>query len=186
MKSRGFTLLFAALVGALVIAVGMAILNITLKQLILASAGKASQQAFYAADAGVECALYLDRGSGLPGCELGVFGTPSTTLSSGYSVCGVDSASAPYIHTEDIECFGHTIDFTPTPRPSALNPTSVENTFAITTNTGNNEDLCFTVTVLKSLNDGTATTTVIESRGYNTCNQNAANRFERAIRTVNQ
>lgn len=192
-KSEGFTLLFASLIGALVIAVGLAILDITIKQLTLASAGRESQQAFYSADAGTECALYLDRGAGYSDCRLGFFRTPSTTAQSGMTVCGVNySASAPHMNTpNDMQCFGKQITVT-----HIQNANSVENTFFLD-NTLNadsgtdatNADMCFAVSVLKTIetsSNATASgTTIIESRGYNTCNVDSVNRFERAIRTVN-
>ena len=58
---KGFTLLLAVLVGGVLLAVGLAIFNITIKELLLSSSGRDSQFAFYAADSGVECALYWDR-----------------------------------------------------------------------------------------------------------------------------
>src|SRR3989338_2338056 len=56
----GFTLLLAALVGSIVLAIGSSIFVIAQKQLILSSIGRESQFAFYAADTGAECALYWD------------------------------------------------------------------------------------------------------------------------------
>lgn len=58
---RGFTLFIAVLISSLLLAVGLAIFNITLKELILSSTIRDSQFAFYAADGGTECALYWDR-----------------------------------------------------------------------------------------------------------------------------
>ena len=57
---RGFTLLFAILVSILVLAVGASMITIALKQVILSGAGRESQFAFYAANTGVECAIYWD------------------------------------------------------------------------------------------------------------------------------
>lgn len=190
MNKSGFTLLFASLVGSLVIAVGMAILNITLKQLILASAGRESQQAFFAADAGVECALYLDRGAGLSasGCQLGLFGAPSTTA-SGMSICGQDLDIGSYNNTDSMQCFGKQISVT---RTLATGGQSVTNTFSLRANNpsgsggGENADMCFEVAVKKTLDNLNEATTIIESRGYNKCSSNTANRFERAIRSVNK
>ncbi len=59
-QKRGFTLLFAVLVGSLLFTLGLAIGNIALKEIILSSAGKESEKAFFSADAGTECALYWD------------------------------------------------------------------------------------------------------------------------------
>lgn len=59
-EERGFTLLLAALVSSIVLSIGAAIFSIALKQVALASTGKNSQFAFYAADTGAECALFQD------------------------------------------------------------------------------------------------------------------------------
>lgn len=60
-SARGFTLLFAVLVGSLLFSVGLAVANLAIKELTLSAAGKESEKAFYAADTGIECALYWDR-----------------------------------------------------------------------------------------------------------------------------
>lgn len=57
---RGFTLLLAAIVAAIVLALGSSIFVIAQKQIILSSISRDSQYAFYAADTGAECALYWD------------------------------------------------------------------------------------------------------------------------------
>ncbi|OGG50405.1 hypothetical protein A3C18_00540 [Candidatus Kaiserbacteria bacterium RIFCSPHIGHO2_02_FULL_54_11b] len=57
---RGFTLLLAALVSSVVLAVGAAIFSIAQKQVTLSALGRDSQFAFYAADTIAECALYWD------------------------------------------------------------------------------------------------------------------------------
>jgi len=59
-ESRGFTLLLSALIASVVLALGVSIFEITLKQISLSSMGRDSQFAFYAADTGAECALYWD------------------------------------------------------------------------------------------------------------------------------
>jgi hypothetical protein len=57
---RGFTLLFAVIVSVLVLSVGASMINIAVKQVILSGSGRESQYAFYAANTGIECALYWD------------------------------------------------------------------------------------------------------------------------------
>ncbi len=57
---RGFTLLLAALVSSIVLAIGAAIFGIAQKQVLLSAIGRDSQFAFYAADTAAECALYWD------------------------------------------------------------------------------------------------------------------------------
>jgi len=59
-KQRGFTLLLAALISAIVLSLASAIFSIAKKQVTLASLSQQSQYAFYAADTGAECALYWD------------------------------------------------------------------------------------------------------------------------------
>lgn len=59
-QQRGFTILLAALVASLVLALGISVFSIAQKQLILSSTGRNSQFAFYAADTAAECALYWD------------------------------------------------------------------------------------------------------------------------------
>lgn len=59
-SERGFTILLAALIASLVLALGISVFTIAQKQLILSSIGRNSQYAFYAADTAAECALYHD------------------------------------------------------------------------------------------------------------------------------
>ncbi len=58
---KGFTLLIAVLISGVLLAIGLAIFNITIKEILLSSSGRDSQFAFYAADSGIECALYWDQ-----------------------------------------------------------------------------------------------------------------------------
>lgn len=58
---RGFTLLIAVILTAVLLAVGLSLLDTATKQLILASTAKQSELAFYTADSALECALYHDQ-----------------------------------------------------------------------------------------------------------------------------
>ncbi len=62
--SRGFTLLIAVIFMAVVLAIGLALGSLGYKQAVLASSALESQYAFYAADAGLECALRADEQDG--------------------------------------------------------------------------------------------------------------------------
>ncbi len=55
---RGFTILFAVLIGSILLAIGLAIFDITVRELRLSSIAREAQLAVYAADSGAECALY--------------------------------------------------------------------------------------------------------------------------------
>ncbi|MES2087855.1 MAG: pilus assembly PilX N-terminal domain-containing protein [Patescibacteria group bacterium] len=57
---KGFALLFAVLASSVFLSIGIAIWNISLRQVLFSSFGRESQVAFYAADAGIECALFYD------------------------------------------------------------------------------------------------------------------------------
>ncbi len=59
-QQKGFTLLLAALVASIAIALGSSIYTIVSKELALSSIGQDLQYAFYAADTAAECALYWD------------------------------------------------------------------------------------------------------------------------------
>lgn len=58
---RGFTLLIAVILASVALSIGIALLDIAYKQVVLASAARQSQTAFYHADTALECALYWDQ-----------------------------------------------------------------------------------------------------------------------------
>lgn len=58
--SGGYTLLFAVLISSIVLGVALSILSISRRELLLSSNARESQYAFYAADSGLECAVYND------------------------------------------------------------------------------------------------------------------------------
>ncbi len=58
-QKRGFTILLAMLITSIMTSISIAIFSIAQKELKLSSITRDSQFAFYAADSGAECALYL-------------------------------------------------------------------------------------------------------------------------------
>jgi hypothetical protein len=58
---RGFALSIAVIITSVVLAVGIALLDVAYKQVLLSSSAKNSQYAFYNADSALECALYWDQ-----------------------------------------------------------------------------------------------------------------------------
>lgn len=58
---KGFTLLISVVLASVALSIGLALLDISYRQVVLASSAKQSQYAFYAADATMECALYFDQ-----------------------------------------------------------------------------------------------------------------------------
>lgn len=151
----GYLLLFAVVLSSIVLAIGLGIFNIVNKGLVLASSGRGSQSAFYAADTGAECALYWDRKH--PGFSLTVF--PTSTLSTIVS-------TGPVCNSEDIAT-SWTV--------SGLTADSAKTTFDLTLQNGT----CTTVSVLKTVSGAI---TAIEALGYNTCMLTNPRRIERAVR----
>lgn len=64
-SGKGFTLLVAVIFMSVMLSFGLALGSLSYKQQVLASGAIQSQYAFYAADAGLECALYADQQQGL-------------------------------------------------------------------------------------------------------------------------
>lgn len=60
-KKKGYAILFAIIIISAISVVTAGLLNASYKQKILSSLANDSQIAFYQADKGAECALYLDR-----------------------------------------------------------------------------------------------------------------------------
>jgi len=80
---NGFTLLFAVLVGSLLLTIGVAIFNITIKEVILSSQARESQFSFYSADTGLECAFFWDKQH--PGFTTGAFGSFTSSASGTFN-----------------------------------------------------------------------------------------------------
>lgn len=60
---RGFALLIAVVLAAVAAAITVSLTTLAYKSLLLSSAARESQYAFYAADSALECALNYDNGS---------------------------------------------------------------------------------------------------------------------------
>lgn len=58
--SKGFIALFTVLIASVILAMAIGIANISLKQIVLSGSGTEANRSFYAADSGVECALFTD------------------------------------------------------------------------------------------------------------------------------
>lgn len=99
--SGGFTLVLAVLVVGVILAIGLSILNITLKELILSGYARESAVALAAADAGMECALYWDTSSdgdkfddGAGSSVITCMGTDTTV--NGTAISGVTTHELEY------------------------------------------------------------------------------------------
>lgn len=164
--AAGFTVLFSMLIATLIIAIGLAIFDIVFKEISFATAVRDSNYAIYAADTGLECALYWDRKCDAAGvCPLGTNSAFATSTASDLPTSGV-------------MCNGWDItqDNGDGPWQIVQGPTSATTDFTIYLNhPTKNPPYCAQVTVTKD----DATGTLILTRGYNTCDVNNPNRIER-------
>lgn len=165
---KGFTIFFAMLVGGLALSIGLAIYDLTVRELDLSGTATQSQYAIYAADTGAECALYWDLKCTLSRCTGGAAAnsafatsTQSVTPVSGVLCNGIDIASAPWTVTSVLTAATTTFTITFLPQP-----------------------YCASVTVAKS---GIPTQTTITSKGYNAACPPAAtgaSRLERVLQVT--
>lgn len=85
-SKRGFTLLIAIVVTAMLLIISFVVANIAYKQLILANSNQESQYAFYNADSGIECAVYWDFKNGVSAFATS---TTATIQCNGQSIVGM-------------------------------------------------------------------------------------------------
>jgi hypothetical protein len=177
--SRGFTVLFATLVAALLLGVGLAIFDIIFKEVSFATVVRDSNYAIYAADTGAECALYWNRKCGTAGVCGG---------SQGESAFPTSTNSIPLANNSKVMCDGQDISRPVGSGGWTLNLADAKNattTFTITLNADQSLPYCSVVQVGKNTGLNGSQHTTILSRGYNTCDQNNPNRIERAY-IINQ
>jgi len=60
-NNKGFALLYAVMLSSILLAITVGVLNIALKEINFSTSAKDTNDAFFAADTGAECALYYDR-----------------------------------------------------------------------------------------------------------------------------
>ena len=156
--NNGFTLLISIIVTGILLLISFVIANLALKQLVIVYSGSESQKAFYAADSGMECAMYWD------------IKNPTNPTISAFATSTAGSITC---NSQTVSTGSQTVPTNPSQSSrvgggGSANPTSI---FYITYTDG-----CAIVTVTKET-DGD---TMINSRGYNTCGA-SLRRFERGI-----
>lgn len=106
-QPRGFTLLLAALVASIVLALGSSIFSIAKKQVTLSSIGRDSQFAFYAADTGAECALYWDIKHDAFGASAPASAIACAGEALAEQVISGSRLAAPYVIEFDLNLFAN-------------------------------------------------------------------------------
>lgn len=86
--SSGFVILFTILIAAIIMVIGLGIYSIASRETVLSGTAREAQYAFYAADAGVECALYAQYLDNTSGNQVAILANPS----SGALYCGANNA----------------------------------------------------------------------------------------------
>ena len=168
-QTKGFTILFAVLVSSLILALGLGIVSITMKEVQLSGAGRDSQLAFYAADSGAECAFYWDL--------KGDYFATSTTW-SGSNQNDIKCNKQVLLNNgdwSDSRDIGATTTFWFTMAGVADNTVFNHGS----SNDSNISKPCTTVTVAKFKDVNGNQKTSIDARGYNTCDGNSPRRLER-------
>jgi hypothetical protein len=151
---RGFTLLIALILTSVVLAVGVALIDIAVKQLQLASSSKNSQYAFYNADSALECALYYDQ--------------------------KVNAFYYGESQTIPIECNNVSV-FSPDSTglgAYAENQNATERTTTFSVPCSDGSGVTAAVTIIKKPTG----TTDIYATGYNTCDSGSLTRIERGLK----
>jgi len=173
---NGFTLLLASLIASLLLSVGLSMFTIAQKEIILSSLGRDSQYAFYAADAGAECALYWDFKNAFNPEEATHNATCNSKVIGTYEL-GVTPPSAT---SEDLVLGGKSYQ-----AGVATTNFWFEQSVSVGTNGGLRKH-CINVTVVKRQDKSPATE--INARGYSTgCDANGdpiinSRTLERAVR----
>ncbi|MFA6536172.1 MAG: hypothetical protein WC250_02590 [Candidatus Paceibacterota bacterium] len=154
-RRSGFTMLFAVLISGVLMAIGISIFNISIKEVRLSSTARDSNLAFYASDTGRECAIYWDMAA-----KKKLNGTDA------YGFATSTDNSVAIISADQFSCGGQIKDFQITVR------TSDKATTKFTIQLGGDFDLpyCADVAVTKVKNYDTDTfDTNISAQGHNTC-----------------
>lgn len=173
-RSGGMSLFVAIVIMGILLFISFAAVNIAVRSTISASLGRESQYAFYAADAGLECAIYWD--------SVPISGSYFATTSEGVPRT---INCAKFVMTDGNPISGTSTAVTMIGGGGDANQTSVFG-FDFSQVEGS-KPYCAIVTVTKTYKDkfpidGYKETleTYIKSRGYNTCSSNAR-RVERGI-----
>jgi len=60
-KNKGFVILFAVVISSIILSITLGVANVTLKEVKFSTSAKETNYSFFAADTGIECALFNDK-----------------------------------------------------------------------------------------------------------------------------
>lgn len=155
MKNKGFTIFVAVIIVGTITFVAAGIVSLAVRHLQIANASESSQHAFYAADSGIECALYWDVRN--PSGQSAFSTTTGTLINCNRDTNNLGNQWVVGGNVSGLSTINR-INFLP-------------------------NSYCAIVTVNKAYVLGVLRTT-IESKGYNTCDLTNPRRVERAVRAT--
>jgi hypothetical protein len=172
----GFVLLFSLLISSILLATGLGISRLMIRQIAFASLSRESQVAFFAADSGLECALHWDNFGKFDLAEE-LETVPRKIYCNGETIeAGKPSIVKP---TNEINCNPNQ-----PPQNNIINGTNKSCfTFKISPPEAQLRDqVCVFVIVDKDpLGDGLGLQTKITANGYNECVLTAPNILQRTL-----
>ena len=140
-KKNGFALIVAVIFMSVMLSFGLALSSLGYKQAVLASSALESQYAFYAADGGLECALYADQQQNL------------------FAYTSNMSATAPVMNCDGIAPYSASVQSHTASSWTILERLSID--------AGTSRPHCADITIIKPNPSPTSTsTTYIYSQGY--------------------
>lgn len=189
--NKAFILPLTLLITTIILAVATGITTILLKQMLFSRLSRESHTAYYSADTGLSCAVYIDDAYINQSNGIGIFEYDPADTSGTWSQLTLDSVNGarvarviPVVPTLNNIICATTPVFnvasssmaTSTYLSSVGLPIGVTTIFNLTMDLGDGTTRCAEVTVNK-----TATFRQIISRGFNTCNKGSSNFIERAV-----
>ncbi len=162
-KQKGIALFIAILVSGVVLVIGAGVMEISLKEMKLSSLGRETSKAFYAADTGLECALYWDDITDTRGFQT-IFPKNNLEvldLATGFNCAGSITGASVV----------------------ASDASSATTTFTVRFDAIDIIEPCANVTVSK-VDSGVTVATTIESRGLNSCDSTNPRRSERGVKST--
>jgi Tfp pilus assembly protein PilV len=155
-QPRGITLLISVVLTSVVLTVALALLDITYKQVLLASSAKQSQTAFYLADSAMECALYWDQ-------QVDAFDYTATSYLTNGITCSDSGGNVQTIIPNNA------------PNSSTVAGSTRTTVINIPCQSGGTQG---TVTITKT----NTNTTTLYANGYSACSATDPRRIERGVK----
>ena len=179
--NQGFLLLISILIASIVITIAVGLVSVTTRSIALAGAGKGAIQAFYAADAGVDCALFWDLRH--PSYDESIFKIKADDAQ--YTYADPSGGAAPAVSCFNLN-FAKTAGWTIT----SVGGGEFDTTFTFKLDAAQAlTSPCVDVLVKKTWTDSNSNSfidpgevsTTLRGTGYNTCDVTDPRRFERVL-----